>query len=277
MIKMLPAKTILPYSTARAVALPAPMKRSSGSRKAMSTSVMIRDVINTNSIACMVALSAPALSPAPILLEMEEQTPAPMPFPMPIMTMKMGETNPTAARASGPRPATQTALTRLYVARIVMATIMGPESFKMAFLGSPINMETPRVGSAGFTIGSVSSVFLFSRINFSLCNARFLPRRYFSWKEAIMHHKMHIMLSFQSYLGEDVISIQNNNAIMRIDLDLADRNIYIRLVSYYVECRNMNGKGGRGVGASLSIRSMEGVCKSLCRALPSIAHYFIDI
>jgi len=31
------------------------------------------------------------------------------------------------------------------------------------------------------------------------------------------------------------------------------RKIYIRLVSYYVECRKVNGNEGRGVGASLSL------------------------
>ena len=29
------------------------------------------------------------------------------------------------------------------------------------------------------------------------------------------------------------------------------RKVYIRLVSYYVECRKMSGGSGRGVGASL--------------------------
>ena len=36
-------------------------------------------------------------------------------------------------------------------------------------------------------------------------------------------------------------------------LDVPGRKIYIRLVSYYVECRKMDGGRGRGVGASLSL------------------------
>jgi len=42
------------------------------------------------------------------------------------------------------------AFTRLYAAIIIMAATIGPESIKMAFFGSPINKETPLVGSVWF-------------------------------------------------------------------------------------------------------------------------------
>jgi len=64
-------------------------------------------------------------------------TPAPSPFERPIRIIKSGVMNPTAARASAPSPAIQTASARLYVAIRSMAMIIGPESFLIAVLGSP--------------------------------------------------------------------------------------------------------------------------------------------
>ncbi len=61
----------------------------------------------------MPALSAPSRFSPPILRAITEETPAPSPFPSPMKIMKTGVINPTAARASGPRPATQIALIRL--------------------------------------------------------------------------------------------------------------------------------------------------------------------
>jgi len=110
---MLPRKTILPYSRARPRASPAPMSTIRGSEKRSRTRVDTTETMITKSMACMVALSAPLLSRAPILREMAEEAPAPRPMDRPITTIKTGVTNPTAARASDPRPETQAALTTL--------------------------------------------------------------------------------------------------------------------------------------------------------------------
>jgi len=112
-INMDPEKTILPYSMARPREEPAPIAERRGSRVKRRTAVSIIETSKTSRRACMVVLSAPLLSCAPILREMEEETPAPRPLLRPTTTMNMGVTNPTAARASDPRPATQTAFTRL--------------------------------------------------------------------------------------------------------------------------------------------------------------------
>ncbi len=104
---------ILPYSSARPRAYPAPMSTISGSEKRSRIRVDITETIITKSMACMVALSAPFLSRAPILRDMAEEAPAPRPMESPITTIKTGVTNPTAARASDPRPETQAALTTL--------------------------------------------------------------------------------------------------------------------------------------------------------------------
>ena len=107
--------------------------------------VKTADTMSTSRSPWTAALSAPVLSFAPIRREMTEATPAPSPLESPMRIMKSGVTNPTAARALEPRPATQMALTMLYVDISNIATIMGPESFRIAFFGSPIRSETPAV------------------------------------------------------------------------------------------------------------------------------------
>ncbi|OPY54335.1 MAG: hypothetical protein A4E49_01154 [Methanosaeta sp. PtaU1.Bin112] len=111
--RMLPAKTIFPYSRARPRVEPAPMALRIGPARLSRQTVRSADNTIARTIAWAAAASAPALSPAPIRREMADETPAPRPLEIPITTMKMGLTNPTAASAVGPRPATHTALTRL--------------------------------------------------------------------------------------------------------------------------------------------------------------------
>ena len=62
------------------------------------------------------------------------------------MRMKnSGKMNPTAANASGPRPATQTASMRLLADWAIIAMIKGTDMAMMAFLGFPNNVSTPLV------------------------------------------------------------------------------------------------------------------------------------
>lgn len=81
--------------------------------KRTSAGVTIAERVRMMAMPCIAALSALALSPAPMRREMAEVTPAPRPLPSPTRIMKTGVMNPTAARASSPRPATQTASARL--------------------------------------------------------------------------------------------------------------------------------------------------------------------
>gem|GEM_PF-2993833 len=116
-----------------------------GSAKRSRSTVVTTEIATIRRSEWTAARFAPAWSPAPILRAISDVAPAPRPFPRPTSTIKRGETKPTAASASAPRPATQIALTRLYVDIRSMTTIMGPESFTIAFLGSPVSRATPRV------------------------------------------------------------------------------------------------------------------------------------
>ncbi|OQC64849.1 MAG: hypothetical protein BWX50_01538 [Euryarchaeota archaeon ADurb.Bin009] len=62
---------------------------------------------------CMATLLAPPRSPAPIMRASAASPPVPRPLANPMVMMKSGNENPTAARASAPRPATQNASTTL--------------------------------------------------------------------------------------------------------------------------------------------------------------------
>ncbi len=111
--KIVAAKTISPYSTARPVAPPAPMAEIRVSRNGTRRMVRRMERAAVRISACIAALSAPFLFLAPIHREIAELAPAPRPLPRPMRIMKNGVMNPTAARASSPRPATQMASARL--------------------------------------------------------------------------------------------------------------------------------------------------------------------
>ncbi len=64
-------------------------------------------------IVCMATLLAPSLLRAPIIRESAASPPVPRPLANPMVMMKSGNENPTAARASAPRPETQNASTTL--------------------------------------------------------------------------------------------------------------------------------------------------------------------
>ncbi len=135
----------VPYSTHRSIVSPAPRRSSRGLWK-ISRSIDIGIETATESTTAWEAiLSAVLFSPLPMALPIADAAPTPTPLPMPTSMKKRGNTKPTAARASGPSPATHTESMRLLAVWAIMAIMKGTDSATIAFFGSPRSVSTPLV------------------------------------------------------------------------------------------------------------------------------------
>ncbi len=109
----LPPKITLEYSTPSSVVFPAPLYIKRSLKKTSPNAVKATVRVSIITKVCRATLSTPALSLAPIRLEIADPPPTPNPLVTAIWTRKKGKENPTAARASAPRPETQKVSVRL--------------------------------------------------------------------------------------------------------------------------------------------------------------------